>query len=333
MLQANQSEIANSHIAAMALLAIVFWISAAAPSVAQDFQTLDYQGYPTTISGVSGNFVVGTFADSNGIDHGVFGYGSPQLTLNYPGTNLETVASGISGSNVVGTYYTVNSYGGADAFEYNGSSYKSVDCPLGYSTMANGISGNNIVGTCDYDSADAFGFFYNGSTYKSLIYPSASRTEANGVSGLDVVGTYSGASGSGGFLYNGSTYKSLNFPGATYTEAFGISGNYIVGAYSTTPVGFQAVWQGFIYNSSTSAYTAFNDPLGAEGTIAYGTDGVSVVGSYRDSTGTLNGFIVPIASIPEPTSRWLLAFGGTALLCRRRVSGSGRLPGIQSGVG
>jgi len=152
-----------------------------------------------------------------------------------PGATTE--AHGISGGNIVGSYYdsSITRHG----FLYNGSTYTTLDDPLGRETFPQGISGGNIVGYY-FDSSfpgSDHGFLYNGSTYTKLDDPLAGRTGTYpyGISGDNIVGTYYDFSGSGahGFLYNGSTYTTLDDPLAATgeTNVYGISGNNIVGYY------------------------------------------------------------------------------------------------------
>src|SRR5262249_41418957 len=72
-----------------------------------------------------------------------------------------TQVTGISGSNIVGTYFAASANHG---FLYNGSTYTTLDDPLGTGgTIATGISGSNIVGFY-VDSSDLYhGFLFNGS--------------------------------------------------------------------------------------------------------------------------------------------------------------------------
>ena len=90
--------------------------------------------------------------DSSEVDHG-FLYNRSTLTyttLNNPlaspdGKINGTRAYGISGNNIVGAY--LDSSGQQNGFLYDGTSYTTLDDPLGTNgTYAQGISGNLIVG-------------------------------------------------------------------------------------------------------------------------------------------------------------------------------------------
>ena len=97
-----------------------------------------------------------------------------------------TQVSGISGTNIVGFYADVNGYG--HGFLYDGSTWTTLDDPLGYFTWARGISGTNIVGF--YLGANGVhGFLYNGSTWTTLDDPlGVERTYCTGISGANIVG-------------------------------------------------------------------------------------------------------------------------------------------------
>jgi hypothetical protein len=209
-------------------------------------------------------------------------------TINDPQANGLTLPYGISGSTIVGYY--LGSGGGAQGFEYNGSSFTTLDVPGSYSTALIGVSPTSIVGSFGASSGATSGFLYNGSSFITLDSPGSVGTIATGVSGSTVVGYYTSGSpatslAQHGFIYNNSAYTTLNDPLAgagninytQYTHANGISGNLIVGDYIGTA---NPLSHGFIYNGST--YTTLDDPLGLSGygTYVTGVDGNLIVGYY-----------------------------------------------------
>lgn len=215
------------------------------------------------------------------------------------GYNQGTLAYGISDTTITG-YYSDSStnYHG---FLYNGSSFTTLNDPLGVGgTFAAGNSGTNVVG--DYiPSAGAYqGFIYNGSSYTTLDDPSAG-TGANqgtfllGISGPNIVGKYYDSSGLHAFVYNGSSFTTLNDPsaGAIGMVANAISDTDIVGTYYDA----SGTAHGFLYDGSS--YTTLNDPLAGTGQIGevnlgtevYGISGTNIVGVYYDSSGLGHGFI------------------------------------------
>jgi probable HAF family extracellular repeat protein len=115
-------------------------------------------------------------------------------TLIVPGA-FQTLAAGIDGTNIVGYYFNGSIYQG---FQYNGSSYTTMNVPGAVHTYPFGISGNNIVGEYYniYSGGTAQGFMYNGSNYTSINFPGAVETSANGISADGkIVGTYEDNSG------------------------------------------------------------------------------------------------------------------------------------------
>jgi hypothetical protein len=312
----------------------------ATPGFAQTFTTLDdplgVNG--TWASGIAGNNVVGSYKDSSGATHGFLFNGSSYAPLDDPSAanvglyhGIETInpgthACGISGGNIVG-YYT-GSTGEAHGFLYDGSSYVTLDDPLGaYGTYAFGVSGGNVVGVYLDSSRHNHGFLYNGSSYTTLDDPlAANDTVPSGISGNNIVGNYLSTSGAAlGFLYDGTSYTTLYGPsGNVGIWPSGISGSNIVGSY-TASGGFGAQYLfGFLYNGS--CYTSVDDPLeahgpgpvGACGTAVAGIDGNSIVGVYNNSTGA-HSFV---ATVPEPSTIALLgasAIGLTAFAWRRRT--------------
>ena len=69
-----------------------------------------------------------------------------------------TEVNAVSGNNIVGTYYTGYSSTVEHGFFYNGSTYITLDDPLGVSTYAYGVSGNEVVGTYYDSSYNAHGY-------------------------------------------------------------------------------------------------------------------------------------------------------------------------------
>jgi hypothetical protein len=122
--------------------------------------------------------------------------------------------------------------------------------------------------------------------FTTLDYPSATTTEtkALGIYGSNIVGEYIDASGQHGFLYDGTNWTSLNYPGAANTAAFGINGGNIVGGY-VDALGRH----GFLYDGTN--WTPLDYPSASETPLAAGIYGNNVVGTYRDSSNILHGFL------------------------------------------
>jgi len=305
-------------------------LGAAASVQAQTYTTLDNPAGTggTYAYGISGNNIVGWYANSSGWQLGFLYNGSTYTTLTDPLSVQSTMhgpvpngnyAYGISGNNTVGLYYwnaPVNGVNGYSGFLYNGSTYTTLSDPLSVSTSAQGIDGNNIVGYYNDSSFNNYGFLYNGSTYTTLADPLGTKTYAYGISGNNIVGLYMDSSFNHyGFLYNigAGTYTTLADPLGVYgTVAQGISGNNIVGTYFDST----GMAHGFLYNGST--YTTVDDPLGVKGTEVLGVDGNNVVGTYFDSSDVSHGFETTIGPVPEPTTLALAGLGGLGLLLFHR---------------
>ena len=180
-------------------------LGAAASVQAQTYTTLDNPAGTggTYAYGISGNNIVGWYANSSGWQLGFLYNGSTYTTLTDPLSVQSTMhgpvpngnyAYGISGNNTVGLYYwnaPVNGVNGYSGFLYNGSTYTTLSDPLSISTSAQGIDGNNIVGYYQDSSFNNYGFLYNGSTYTTVDDPLGVKgTEVLGVDGNNVVGTY-----------------------------------------------------------------------------------------------------------------------------------------------
>jgi len=263
-------------------------LGAAASVQAQTYTTLDNPAGTggTYAYGISGNNIVGWYANSSGWQLGFLYNGSTYTTLTDPLSVQSTMhgpvpngnyAYGISGNNTVGLYYwnaPVNGVNGYSGFLYNGSTYTTLADPLGTKTYAYGISGNNIVGLYMDSSFNHYGFLYN---------------------------------------IGAGTYTTLADPLGVYgTVAQGISGNNIVGTYFDST----GMAHGFLYNGST--YTTVDDPLGVKGTEVLGVDGNNVVGTYFDSSDVSHGFETTIGPVPEPTTLALAGLGGLGLLLFHR---------------
>jgi hypothetical protein len=236
----------------------------------------------TFATGVSGNNVVGYYADASGA-HGFLYNGSSFTTLNGPDSlDTDAHAYGIDGNNVVGIYRDANGF--LHGFLFNGS-YTTLNGPaIGVNglpptdTQALAVSGNNVVGV--YYDPGTQGFLYNGSSYTTLVVPGAGMALPLAVSGNNVVGYYGDQQSPGphGFLYDGSSYTTLDPPGATDgTFATGVSGNIVVGYYTDASGA-----HGFRYNGSS--FTTLDVP-GAVETFAFAVSGNNVVGDYYNSYG------------------------------------------------
>ena len=295
--------------------AVLAVCSAARAQVQYQFTTLDYfaspasPGQSTTLTGISGNTIVGFASGGIGITYN----GTSFMPVSVPGADV-TLIHGVHNGIAVGGY---DQGGVSYGFSFIGSSFSTIQDPLATNgTEAFGIFGNTIVGQY-LDSQGIHGFSYNGSSFTTVNDPvDPNGTIATGISGTNVAGFYID-NGDHGFIYNGSNFTPLDDPLAAFptsgpggTAVYGISGTNVVGFYYDAA----GLPNGFIFNGST--YTTLDDPLGVNGTTVFGIDGATVVGAYTDANDIRHGFIA--TPVPEPTAIALLLCGAMTLLRRQR---------------
>ena len=217
-------------------------------------------------------------------------------SINVPGPYW-TEAFGISGGNIVGMYFNPSNPGPNDqGFRYDGSTFTTIDDPLGtLGTDALGInSSGKIVGDYYAGSSIPQGFSYNGTNYVTIA-PSGgiNGTICDGIANNGIiVGTYTDSNYvNHGFIYNGTSYTTLNDPNAdpsanrgTYARAISNTNGNIVGLYLDS-TGKQ---HGFVYNGTS--YATLDYP-GSQFTDAFGIDGNNIVGSYLGADSNIHGFV------------------------------------------
>jgi hypothetical protein len=299
----------KTHLMSVAICAAIVLLGSDY-AMAGTWTPLDAPGtgvYQTSVSGISGNNVVGYYSHQDS---------SPSHSFLYNGgswTELPISPSCIDGSIVVSMsgerYNLTTGILTPASVQFTGSQ----------SNRIYGISGSYVVGEGPYGNDGLeHGFLWNFSTqtYTLLNYPGAGpgETYAEGISGDSVVGWYRGSFGPvHGYLYNITTqsYTSFHYPGATgETIAQGISGNNIVGQYWDN-----SGEHGFLYNGTS--WTTLSYP-GAVNTYAYGISGNNIVGNYNYGDGMpVHGFIY---TIPEPAT--LLLFGLGAVMLRKKYKKS-----------
>jgi hypothetical protein len=290
------------------------------------FTSLDYPGSSyTSVTGISGSTIVGSFA---------FSTAGPWYNFEYDGTTWTPLYSlpagdsvqGVSGNIVVGQQAN---YSGS-VFLYDGSTYI---LPPGFpsSAVVLGISGSIIFGRYT-DTANTYkGYFYNDST--DTFTTVDATAEISGISDTnnnDFVGLYWDGSNWQDIAYfagGGSSIRAftivINPPltmaaspmpswtagltGYSQTYVTGGTGNYTTiqsgslppGVYFTTnsAIGGTPTVPG-TYNftltvsdrlNANDTFTPLNDPAATMGTYAMGVYGNSVVGSYEDANG-IHGF-------------------------------------------
>jgi hypothetical protein len=263
--------------------AIMALLCAASVASAQTWSTIDVPGSLNTQAwGVSAGIVVGDYYNSFSPNR-LYGYiyntgDNVYTTIQDPSAGSAdydgTVLTGVSGSEYVG-FFVAN--GVNNGFLYNGSSFTTLDDPLGTEgTQIYGVSGKNIVGSYVDSAGASHGFLYNGSSFTTIDDPLANETANLGTfihgisSSGELVGYYyTGNGGYSAFTDVGGTFTTLSEPNAVQSSGgtfiFGVAGNELVGGYFD-----QSTGHGFTYNGST--WTKLDYPGYFTGTYATGVD-------------------------------------------------------------
>lgn len=115
--------------------------------------------------------------------------------------------------------------------------------------------------------------------FTTIDFPASVQTTAYAINDAgEIVGFYLDRTGSShGFLYSGGSYTALPFPATGINNA----GQIVM----------ENVGSGTSVLYSGGIYTPINDPLGVNTYAVHINDSGQIVGSYRDSVGTLHGFI------------------------------------------
>jgi hypothetical protein len=310
------------------ILAALFYFAGSVQAIS--YTTLNYPGAKETyITDIEGDTIVGYYSynltyDIHGyprvIDpHGFVYDGQTWATLDCPrrlesqlgGLRVhDTTIEGIDNGNIVGNC-NIFPYRRQSGFIYDGQTWTLLDFPGSRETHVQGIDGSYIAGTYS-DGTGYHGFVYDGTNWTTLLYPWIDGyTRVVGISGNNVaIYGYNHVNGWDGIIYNleSQSWNTIKFPGAKNTIVLGIDGSNIIGAYGEGE-GFQ---QYFLYNgTSWTSFDRFISPrFGSD--VINDIEGNIIVGYYTDSTG-VHGFT---ATIPEPATLALLAFGG--LILRRR---------------
>lgn len=280
----------------VALIALTFLCAAPAASAAIVYTTIDHPlagTGGTTPYAIDGGRVVGSYLDAGGLRHGFLYDGVNWRTLDHPEAARGTTAYGISGNLISGTYVTASSQN--LGFLYDGNDWLTLQhppiaAPSG-NTFARGISDGVVVGYY-IEGPVATGFRYTGGSFTDFAFPAAVGTFPTDVDGSRSVGYYDTPTTTHGFLFDATNWVTIDHPQGLTLGTFvnGISDQDVVGNYVSLLDGSH----GFLFDGTT--FTAIDYPGGRE-TSANGIDGLVVVGSYVNDTGT-HGFI---AIIPEPT--------------------------------
>lgn len=269
-----------------------------------NYTTVDFpsaQSGSTTIVGVSGSNVAGTYTDTttNSEDNGFLfdgtNYTQIDVTNSLTITNASegsTSIAGISGGKIVGNY--TDDTNSDHGFLFDGTNYTQIDVTNGVvgSTTVVGISGNLIVGNYLDTDSNAVGFLFDGTNYTSIDDSNAilGGTTVVGISGSIVAGNFNDTDGNAhGFFFDGTNYTTLddNDPAAqsNTTVVTGIAGGKVYGSYQD----INSDTCNFIYDLTTGTYTTFQGP--PDGTTVTGASGLNAFGTYADIFGNTNAFL------------------------------------------
>jgi hypothetical protein len=258
----------------------------------------------TFVSGLYGDQLIGTYADTNGVGHGFYYNGSNWFSLNFAPT-------GISAARLIGTNTGDNgvSYG----VVYNKLKTTLFRAPLIGGGIVGGktngamvadiwaISGSKISGTYLGTDGKDHGFISSGGVAKKLDSPATQYvfsgktnttgpTVPTGLDGTNVVGylynNLGKPSGFHGFTYDGKNWATLDCPLGSKTLPSGISGSNVIGTYIDT----NGVTRGFLFDGSN--WTTLDDLLGDVSieTLPTGIDGLTIVGTYTDTNSLVHSF-------------------------------------------
>jgi hypothetical protein len=242
------------------------------------------------------------------------------------GTN-GTKQAGFGGDFMIDTDSNINiTGGGTHALLWNGSSTDYVDLnPSGfYNSVATGISGTQQVGWVQPTSGSTeHALLWNGtaSSYVNLHPSGFYSSQAKGTSGTQQVGMGrpTSTSSNHAMLWTGSSESYVDFAPSGFGDscANGTNGTQQVGwaAKFVFPSG-DYLKSAIVWNGNADNYIIL--PLGgfyeawANGIDEYG----NIVGGASDVIG--HTYAVLWQPIPEPMTVSLLAFGGLAMIRRRR---------------
>jgi hypothetical protein len=204
--------------------------------------TLDMSGpvTGTTLTGISGNNIVGYYTGSIGDIHACFYNGTNWKTIDVSGA-YRTDIGGIDGGLIVGDY--LDSSDNSHGFIYDGTHWTTKDMPGTSETQISGINGNYLVGRYWDSVGKIHGFYYDGANWNTLDMPGADSTWVFGYDNGLLVGQSITSGRVQSFIYDLHTMTTLDFPISNCQNSiFGISGNNVVGDFDAN-----LTTHGFLY--------------------------------------------------------------------------------------
>lgn len=231
------------------------------------YETLDFEGNNTFLTGIRGDNIVGNYTIPGTTDTGGLYY---NMTTRTWAPMPVATPNGVNFPDAIGSSpYGPNFGSPGGIIRVVGSYQTAASAPYDLSYL--------------YDSANA-----PGQQITTLAYPGAGTlfTIAHSTFGNQVVGNYDTQLVTGNaFIYDikAGTYTTNNIPGAVSTTAYGIYGDKIAGGYGSVLVG--GVLQpehGYIYDLTTSTYQTYDHPgLDVVATHFEGITGAGRTGEYN----------------------------------------------------
>jgi hypothetical protein len=242
----------------------------------------------TTVSGISGGVIFGSFVDSSVMTEGFSSDGTNYTTIDHPEASGFTEVRGFSGGVYAGNF--TDSNGLTHGFLFDGTNYTTVDAPSanGYTSIT-GFHNGAYVGNYIDTNWTSLGFVYDGTNYTTFVHPDAANGSAslNGFSEGVTFGSYTDTNYvTHGFLYDGTNYTSIDYPGSSFfTEVTGYSGGSVTGNFIDT----NGLTHGFLFDGIN--YTTVDAPSANGYTSITGADAGTYAGNYIDVDGSTHGFL------------------------------------------
>ncbi|HVX67403.1 MAG TPA: PEP-CTERM sorting domain-containing protein [Bryobacteraceae bacterium] len=285
-------------------------------------------------------------------------FGTPLLTIDYPGALGTRVSDVDNQGDIVGTYYGEPGFGSGSFFLRAGV-FTPIAYPGALMTVAVGLSNTGQVAGWYLDgSAIQHGFLWNDGAYSGYDVPDASTTYLSDVnSSGSLLGGYCAGETCHGFFTDASGVHDLDVPGsdstspASINDRGAIAGYYLVSGYgigfvrapdgAVTPIEYHdpdvpvgitapsginnsgtiAGYIGYKYHGFLWRDGTFENFNVAAVTLPMGiNDRGQVVGTYQDAAGE-HGFLAEATDVPEPGTLAPGALGAAGLFAfgwRRR---------------
>jgi probable HAF family extracellular repeat protein len=250
------------------------------------YKTIKVAGAQSTaIYGINNaGVMVGSYADSAGVQHGFSLSGGKVTTIDDPkGAKTYCFAINKAGS-IVGYYVTSKFIG--HGFLYAKGKFTDVGPAGSTGSQAIGVNDHGDINGNFGNSKGSHGFLLKNGKYTTQDVPGASGTLGGGINnaGLMTEEWIDSASNVESSLYNGKKYTKINIPGEpdSYVSAISNLGDIVYSWESAENYGGALRHAGKVYK--------FHVPKG-DRTFGYGiNDHNVIVGAFTDDNGVLSGF-------------------------------------------